>query len=56
MAALEMLVPADIEKHLFLNKFRIKTYDSMLQEIEQIPEVMTSNAKVLPINAKDAAT
>ena len=32
--SLELLVPADIERHLFLNKSRLTTYQDMRQEIE----------------------
>ena len=38
--SLELLVPADIERHLILNKSRLTTYQDMRQEIEVLIETV----------------
>ncbi|CAK0809617.1 unnamed protein product, partial [Prorocentrum cordatum] len=41
MAALEMLVPQDIENHLVLNKHRLETFQDSLNEVMTIVEART---------------
>ena len=41
MAAVEMMVPDDIENHLILNKHRLATFDAMWQEVTTILEART---------------
>ena len=41
LAALEMLVPADLENHMVLNKHRLNTFESALAEIVAIVESRT---------------
>jgi len=46
-AALEQLVPAELENHLILNKHRIKEFREMLDEVKSILEAKTG-AKLKP--------
>ena len=41
LSAIELLVPTDIENHLTLNKYRLKTYEDALKEIAFILEART---------------
>lgn len=41
MAAIEMMAPEDIENHLILTKYRIKTFDEMYSEVTSILEART---------------
>ena len=52
MAALESLVPEDLEKHLFLNQSRLGTYELLRREITSYLEARTG-VKMKGINVRD---
>ena len=41
LSALEMLIPADLENHLTLNRYRLKSFDDALAEVVHIIEART---------------
>jgi hypothetical protein len=43
MSALEMLVPADLENHLVLNRYRLKGFEDAWLEVEKILEARTGS-------------
>ena len=43
LSALEMMVPTDIENHLTLNKYRLKSFDEAMKEVAFILEARTGS-------------